>query len=170
MFSVCLIDKGAEIGAHILSGNVFEPRALDELIPNWREHKDIPIQTKAKDDKFLILSESSSIEVPGIFLPPQLHNDGNILIINYIDFLTHIYLIIIYTGNYIISLSQLARWLGKYAEELGVEIYPGFAADEVLYDKDKNGNDVVIGIATKDVGIGKNGEKKDTYASKWSHF
>lgn len=81
-----------------------------------------------------------------------------------------IYIIIIYTGNYIISLSQLTRWLGKYAEELGVEIYPGFAADEVLYNKDKNGNDVVIGIATKDVGIGKNGEKKDTYASKWLHF
>ena len=160
---MCLIDKGAEIGAHILSGNVFEPRALDELIPNWRELEDIPIQTKAKDDKFLILSESSSLEVPGIFLPPQLHNDGKFTILTIIFIMTKLF---VCAGNYIISLSQLSRWLGKHAEELGVEIYPGFAADEVLYEKDKKGNDVVIGIATKDVGIGKNGEKKDSYASK----
>ena len=97
-----------------------------------------PLETKAGDDKFLYLtSPTASGSVPNMLLPPQLHNDG----------------------NYIISLSQLARWLGDRAEELGVEIYPGFAADEVLYGEDG----AVKGVATKDVGIGKNGEQKDTF-------
>ena len=113
--SVCVIEKGSEVGAHILSGNVFEPKALDELLPDWR-NMDPPFSTKATKDEFLILSEKSSLSVPHIFLPPQLNNNG----------------------NYIISLSQLTRWLATKAEELGVEIYPGFAADEVLYDN--NGN------------------------------
>lgn len=136
--SVCVVEKGAEVGAHILSGNVFEPRALDELFPDgaWKE-LGAPLETKAGDDHFLILSENNSLAVPNFLLPKQLHNDG----------------------NYIISLSQLTRWLAKQAEEMGVEIYPGFSADEVLYDD--NGN--VRGIATKDVGIAKDGSMKDTF-------
>jgi hypothetical protein len=111
--SVCVIDKGAEIGAHILSGNVFETRALDELIPNWKE-LGAPIATEAKEDHFLVLTEEKSYEIPHALLPPQLNN----------------------SGNYIISLSQLVRWLGQQAEELGVEIYAGFSASEVLYGED----------------------------------
>lgn len=135
--SVCVVEKGAEVGAHILSGNVFEPRALDELLPNWKE-EGAPLETKVSSDSFLVLSsETGSIELPNILLPSQLHNDG----------------------NYVISLSQLCRWMAEKAEELGVEIYPGFAADEVLYATDGS----VRGIATKDVGIAKDGSKKDTY-------
>lgn len=134
--SVCVIEKGAEVGAHILSGNVFEPRALDELFPDWK-NLDAPIATPAGVDKFLILSEKNHVEVPHLFLPPQLNNEG----------------------NYIISLSQLVRWLGAKAEELGVEVYAGFAADEVLYHNDGS----VRGVATKDAGIGKDGIKKDSF-------
>lgn len=111
--SVCVIEKGSEVGAHILSGNVFETRALDELFPNWRE-LDAPLDTEATEDHFFILSKDHSFEIPHALLPPQLDN----------------------TGNYIISLSKLVRWLGERAEELGVEIYPGFAASEVLYNDD----------------------------------
>lgn len=111
--SVCVVEKGAEVGAHVLSGNVFEPRALDELFPTWRE-MDTPIKTKPTSDHFFWLTEQGSIEVPQPLIPPQLHNHD----------------------NFIISLSQLTRWLGQRAEELGVEIYPGFAADEVLYKSD----------------------------------
>ena len=118
--SVCVIEKGAEVGAHILSGNVFEPRALDELFPDWR-NMDTPIQTKATEDKFMWLSEKGSVELPNALLPSQLHNDG----------------------NYIISLSQLTRWLAQRAEELGVEIYPGFAAADVLYKQ----NGAVSGVS-----------------------
>jgi len=111
--SVCVIEKGSEVGAHILSGNVFETRALDELFPNWRE-LDAPLDTEATEDHFFILSKDHSFEILHALLPPQLDN----------------------TGNYIISLSKLVRWLGERAEELGVEIYPGFAASEVLYNDD----------------------------------
>lgn len=107
--SVCVVEKGAEVGAHVLSGNVFETRALDELLPNWKGSA--PIHTTVSADKFYVLSNTSSVELPSIFLPKQLHNDG----------------------NYIISLSQLTRWLASQAEELGIEIYPGFSAAEVLY-------------------------------------
>lgn len=118
-------------------GNVFEPKALNELIPDWRE-KDAPLATQAGTDKFFWLGENNtSYSIPHMFLPPELHNEG----------------------NYIISLSQLVRWLGAQAEELGVEIYPGFAADEVLYNSDGS----VKGIATKDVGIAKDGSNKDTF-------
>lgn len=151
--SVCVVEKGAELGAHILSGNVFEPHALDELIPNWKE-LDAPLKTQPTKDQFLFLTEKSSLQIPHFLLPPQLHNEG----------------------NYIISLSQLVRWLGARAEELGVEIFPGFAADEVLYKP----NGAVSGvrqllpsflslslscfqIATKDVGIAKDGSQKDSY-------
>lgn len=110
--SVCVIDKGAEVGAHILSGNVFETRALDELFPDWKA-LGAPLETKATEDHFLVLSEEKSFEIPHSLLPGQLNN----------------------SGNYIISLSKLVRWLGEKAEELGVEIYAGFSASEVLYNE-----------------------------------
>lgn len=137
--SVCVVDKGSEIGAHILSGNVFEPRALDELIPNWKE-LGAPLETKTKEDRFLVLTgEQGSISIPALLQPPQLHNEG----------------------NYIISLSQLVRWMAQQAEELGVEIYPGFSAADVLYDETTG---AVKGVATRDVGIAKDGRTlKDTY-------
>lgn len=136
--NVCVVDKGAEVGAHILSGNVFEPRALNELFPDWQSMDNgPPMDTEAKDDEFLVLTETGSVSIPHILHPPQLNNKG----------------------NYIISLSQLCRWLAEQAEELGVEIYPGFAADEILYGDDGQ----VIGVATKEAGISKSGEKKDTW-------
>eukprot|EP00606_Chrysophyceae_sp_TOSAG23-5_P001439 GSChrysophyteH2.ASY1.ANO1.974.1 assembled CDS len=139
--SVCVIDKGAEVGAHILSGNVFEPRALNELFPNWEKMDNPPpMDTKADDDEFLVLtSNKSSVAIPHILHPPQLDNDG----------------------NYIISLSMMCKWLAEQAEMLGVEIYPGFSADEVLYVYDPSG--AVLGVATKDVGIAKSGVHKDSF-------
>jgi len=131
--SVCVIEKGAEIGAHILSGAVLEPRTLNELIPDWKE-KGAPLNTPAKEDHFLFLTATSSIRLP---TPPTMHNEG----------------------NYIISLGNFCRWLGTQAEELGVEIYPGFAAAEVLYDE----NGAVKGVATGDMGIGKDGQHTANY-------
>ena len=126
--SVCVLEKGSEVGAHILSGAVFETRALDELIPGWRD-RDAPLTCPAKDDSFLFLTESKAYRLP---TPPQMHNHG----------------------NYIISLGNLCRWLATQAEELGVEIYPGFAAAEVLTHQDGS----VKGVATGDMGIGKDGQ------------
>jgi len=132
-------EKGSEVGSHILSGNVFEPRALEELFPDFANMENPPpIDTPVNDDVFLALTETASVSIPNVLLPPQLHNEG----------------------NYIISLNQLTRWLGEQAEELGVEVYPGFAASEVLYGEDK----AVKGIATRDVGIDKEGVPKDTFA------
>ena len=132
--SVCVLEKGAEVGAHILSGNVFEPRALDELLPDWKE-REAPLETPAREDHFLFLrNETSSVKAP--FIPSTLHNHG----------------------NYIISLGKLVRWLGEQAEELGVEIYPGFPASEVLYSEADGG---VMGVATRDMGIAKDGTPKD---------
>ncbi len=131
--SVCVLEKGSEIGAHILSGAVLETRALDELIPDWKA-KDAPLHTPATKDTFLYLTETESIQLP---TPPQMHN----------------------AGNYIISLGNFTRWLGTQAEELGVEIYPGFAAAEVLYHDDGT----VKGVATGDMGIGRDGEKTDAW-------
>ncbi len=131
--SVCLIEKGSEIGAHLLSGAVFEPRALDELIPDWKA-KGAPLEVPVVMDSFVYLTQRHAFRFP--LTPPQMHNHG----------------------NYIISLGELARWLAKQAEELGVEIYPGFAAAEVLYE-----NGRVIGVATGDMGIGKNGEHTARY-------
>ncbi|MFC3624858.1 electron transfer flavoprotein-ubiquinone oxidoreductase [Vogesella amnigena] len=128
--SVCLLEKGSEIGAHILSGAVLEPRTLNELIPDWKE-KGAPLNTPAKKDRFLLLTETESIQLP---TPPQMHNEG----------------------NYIISLGNFCRWLGQQAEEYGVEIYPGFAAAEVLYHADGS----VKGVATGNVGTGKDGEEE----------
>ena len=137
--SVCVLEKGSEVGSHILSGNVFEPKALEELFPGYADMESPPpLETEVKDDVFLALTETASVAVPNILLPPQLHNDG----------------------NYIISLNQLTRWLGAQAEELGVEVYPGFAASEVLYSE----AGAVRGIATRDVGIAKDGKPKDNFA------
>ena len=131
---VCVVEKGSEVGAHILSGAVFEPRALNELIPDWRE-RGAPLNTPAGDDRFLYLTRNRALRLP---TPPQMRNHG----------------------NYIISLGNLCRWLATQAEELGVEIYPGFAAAEVLYDDDGR----VRGVATGDMGIGRNGEPTERYA------
>ncbi len=131
--SVCVLEKGSEVGAHILSGAVLEPRTLSELIPDWRE-KGAPLNTPAKEDRFLFLTAGNAIRLP---TPPQMHNHG----------------------NYIVSLGNFCRWLGQQAEELGVEIYPGFAAAEVLYTDDGR----VRGIATGDMGLDKNGEPTDLY-------
>src|SRR6266702_8259863 len=130
---VCVIEKGSEVGAHILSGAVFEPRALNELFPDWRE-RGAPLNTPASDDRFLYLTANRALRLP---TPPQMHNHG----------------------NYIISLGNLCRWLAVQAEELGVEIYPGFAAAEVLYDEDGR----VRGVATGDMGIGRDGEPTERY-------
>jgi len=127
--SVCLLEKGSEIGAHILSGAVIETGALGELIPDWKE-KGAPLNTPALSDRFLYLTETESIQLP---TPPQMHNHG----------------------NYIVSLGNFCRWLGEQAEALGVEIYPGFAAAEVLYHADGS----VKGVATGAMGTGKNGDQ-----------
>ena len=131
--SVCLIEKGSEIGAHILSGAVLEPRALDELLPDWKA-LGAPLNTPAGEDRFLFLTERKAFRLP---TPPQMNNHG----------------------NYIISLGNLCRWLGQQAEGLGVEIYPGFAAAEVLYHEDGS----VRGVATGDLGIGRDGQRTERY-------
>ena len=131
--SVCLIEKGSEVGAHILSGAVLEPRSLNELLPNWQE-LGAPLDTPVEQDKFMFLTEKGSFGLP---TPPQMHNKG----------------------NYIISLGNFCRWLGGQAEALGVEVYPGFPAASVLYHEDGS----VRGVATGDMGIGKDGEKTDSY-------
>ncbi len=131
--TVCVLEKGSEVGAHILSGAVIDPISLNELIPDWKE-KDAPIDTPVTDDRFLYLGQSGSIRFPSFIMPPLMSNHG----------------------NYIVSLGNVVRWLGKQAEELGVEIYPGFAAAEVLYD-DKG---AVRGVATGDMGIGRDGKAK----------
>lgn len=130
---VCVVEKGSEIGAHILSGAVIETRALDELIPDWRE-RDAPLNTPATDDSFLFLTERRAIRLP---TPPQMNNHG----------------------NYVVSLGNVCRWLAGQAESLGVEIYPGFAAAEVLYDQSGR----VIGVATGDMGIGRDGKPTEHY-------
>jgi electron-transferring-flavoprotein dehydrogenase len=134
--SVCVLEKGSEVGAHILSGAVLEPRALDELIPDWRD-KGAPLNTPVGEERMLMLSEKGSRKLPLWLLPPQSKNHG----------------------NYIVSLGNVCRWLGEQAEALGAEIYPGFAAAEVLYNDDG----AVMGVATGDMGIGKDGEQKDSY-------
>jgi electron-transferring-flavoprotein dehydrogenase len=134
--SVCVIEKGSEVGAHILSGAVIDPIALNELIPDWKE-KGAPLNAPVIDDQFLFLTETGSFKIPNFLMPPLMSNHG----------------------NYAISLGNLCRWLGQQAEALGVEIFPGFAAAEVLYDADQK----VLGVATGDMGIGRDGEKTDNY-------
>jgi len=135
--SVVVVEKGSEIGAHILSGNVFEPTGLNELIPDWKE-KGAPVKTECSGDRVHYLtSATGAAPVPSLFLPRPMHNHG----------------------NYIIALGALCQWLAEQAEGLGVNVFPGFAASEVLYDTDGR----VTGVATSDMGIGKDGEKKGSY-------
>ncbi len=133
--SVCVVEKGSEVGAHILSGAVFEPRALNELFPDWKE-LGAPLNTAVKrDDIYMLKNAESAVKVPNFFVPKTMHNEG----------------------NYIISLGNLCRWLAQQAENLGVEIYPGFAAQEVLFDE----NNVVRGIITGDLGVDREGHPKE---------
>ncbi|MEI7874002.1 MAG: electron transfer flavoprotein-ubiquinone oxidoreductase [Alphaproteobacteria bacterium] len=134
--SVCLLEKGSEIGAHILSGAVVDPVGLNELIPDWKE-KGAPLETQVSDDQFLFLTKGGSYRFPNFLMPRLMNNHG----------------------NYIVSLGDVCRWLGQQAEALGVEIYPGFAAAEVLYNDDGS----VKGVATGDMGIAKDGTHKDSY-------
>ena len=134
--NVCLIEKGAEVGAHILSGAVMDPRALNELIPDWKD-QGAPLDTPVSEDRFIIFSETGGFRVPNALLPGC--------------FLNH--------GNYIVSLGNLCRWLAQQAEALGVEIYPGFAGAEVLYNEEGS----VRGVATGDMGVGRDGQPTDAY-------
>jgi len=134
--SVCIVEKGSEVGAHILSGAVIDPLALNELIPDWKE-KGAPLNTPVSEDRFLILGESRQLRIPNFLLPPLMSNHG----------------------NYIVSLGNVCRWLAQQAEALGVEIYPGFAAAEVLYNDDGS----VKGVATGDMGVARDGHHKDGY-------
>ena len=136
--SVCVLEKGSEIGAHILSGAVMDPRALNELIPDWKD-KGAPLNVAVSEDRFLLLSETGARQTPNWMLPACFRNHG----------------------NYVISLGAVARWLGEQAESLGVEIFPGFAAAEILYEADGS----VKGVATGDMGVNRNGEKTDAFQS-----
>jgi electron-transferring-flavoprotein dehydrogenase len=135
--TVCVVEKGSEVGAHILSGAVFEPRALDELFPDWKD-QGAPLPTPVTQDRFFFYtSDSGAIKLPNFFIPKPTHNHG----------------------NYIVSMGNVCRWMAEQAEALGVEVYPGFAAAEVLFHEDGR----VKGIATGDMGIGADGERKDSY-------
>ena len=134
---VCVVEKGSEIGAHILSGNVFEPTGLNELFPNWQE-MGAPVKTAVKrDDVYYLTGAEKGIRTPNLFVPRPMHNKG----------------------NYIISLGRLCQWLGEQAEGLGVNVFPGFAASEVLYDDEGR----VTGVATSDMGIAKDGQQKASF-------
>jgi electron-transferring-flavoprotein dehydrogenase len=135
--SVCLIEKGSEVGAHILSGAVFEPRALDELFPDWKE-KGAPLKTAVtRDDVYFFLGPNSAIKMPNLFVPRTMHNEH----------------------NYIISLGNLCRWLGQQAEALGVEVYPGFAAQDAIIDE----QGIVRGVVLSDAGVARDGKQKDGF-------
>ena len=134
--SVCILEKGSEVGAHILSGAVIDPIALNELFPNWKE-LGAPLNTEVNDDRFLFLGAAGSMKIPNFMLPPFMSNHG----------------------NYIVSLGNVCRWLAEQAEMLGVEIYPGFAASEIVYHEDGS----VKGVATGDMGVARDGSQKDSY-------
>ncbi len=134
--SVVVLEKGSEVGAHILSGAVIDPTGLDRLIPDWRD-KGTPLTTKVSRDRFLYLGPAGHIRLPNFAMPPLMNNHG----------------------NYIGSLGAVTKWLGEHAAELGVEVYPGFAASEVLYDEDG----AVAGVATGDMGVGRDGQPKDSF-------
>src|SRR5579863_3732680 len=134
--SVVVVEKGSEVGAHILSGAVVDPIGLDALIPDWRGEETFT-RTAVTDDRFYMLGPSGALRVPNLLMPRLLSNHG----------------------NFIVSLGDVCRWLAQKAEALGVEIYPGFAAAELLYE-----NDAVAGIATGDMGVGKDGHHKPGYA------
>ncbi|MDO7650871.1 MAG: NAD(P)/FAD-dependent oxidoreductase, partial [Gammaproteobacteria bacterium] len=128
---ICLLEKGSEIGAHILSGNVFQPTALNELIPDWKD-KGCPLTVPVKKDKLMFLFEKFGLSIPSFVMPPMNNH-----------------------GNYVASLANLCRWLATQAEELGIEIFPGFPASEILYENDK-----VVGVRTGDMGVSLEGEQK----------
>ena len=134
--NVVVVEKGSEVGAHILSGAVIDPVGLDRLLPEWRS-EDTPIKTAVADDRFYYLTQSGALRLPNFLMPPLMNNHG----------------------NYIVSLGNVCRWLATKAEALGVEIYPGFAASEVLFDD----NGAVAGVATGDMGVGKDGEPKSGF-------
>jgi electron-transferring-flavoprotein dehydrogenase len=134
--SVCVLEKGSEIGAHILSGAVVDPIGLNELIPDWKE-RGAPLNTEVSEDLFYFLSEGGELRIPNFIMPPLMNNHG----------------------AYLVSLGNVCRWLAEQAEALGVEIYPGFAGSEVLYSDDG----AVRGVATGDMGIGKDGEKTNMF-------
>jgi electron-transferring-flavoprotein dehydrogenase len=134
--SVCILEKGSEVGAHILSGAVIDPRALDELIPDWKQ-RGAPITTPVTEDRFLILTEQKAYRIPNWSLPPLMDNHG----------------------CYIVSLGNVCRWLSQQAEALGVEIYPGFPAAEILYSD----QGAVRGVATGDMGVAKDGTHKPDF-------
>jgi electron-transferring-flavoprotein dehydrogenase len=134
--SVCLLEKGSEVGAHILSGAVIDPRALDELIPDWKD-QGAPLHTEVKEDRFYIVGPRGALRLPNFLMPPLMNNHG----------------------NYAASLGNFCRWLGQQAEALGVEIYPGFAASEVLYREDGSVRGVVAGV----MGIARDGSHKPDY-------
>jgi electron-transferring-flavoprotein dehydrogenase len=135
--SVCVLEKGSEIGAHILSGAVIDPRALNELIPDWKE-KGAPLETPVTDDRFCFFTKVGAINIPHFLFPPLMSN----------------------RGNYIVSLSNLCKWLGQQAESLGVEIYPGFPAHDVILE-----DGVMKGVITGDLGVAKDGHHKDSFTS-----
>ena len=135
-YSVCVVEKGSEVGAHILSGAILEPKALDELIDDWREINDCPVKVGVTKESLMFLTEKSSYNIPSIFTPPVMHNKG----------------------NFVISLGSFCKWLSNQAENLGVEIYPGFAASELIIEDDK-----LNGIITGDLGIDKNGEQSSNF-------
>jgi electron-transferring-flavoprotein dehydrogenase len=134
--SVVVVEKGSEVGAHILSGAVIDPAGLDALLPDWR-NEETPVKTAVSADRFYWLTENSALRLPNFMMPPLMNNHG----------------------NFIVSLGSVCRWLATKAEALGVEIYPGFAAAEVLFD----GKGAVAGVATGDMGVGKNGQPKDSF-------
>ena len=134
--TVVVMEKGSEVGAHILSGAVVDPVGIDKLLPGWREESDTPFKTKVTDDRFYYLTQTGALRVPNFLMPPLMSNHG----------------------NYVVSLGNVCRWLAKKAEALGVEIYPGFAAAEVLFDDNK-----VVGVATGDMGINKEGEQRPDF-------
>ncbi|MGL3111626.1 electron transfer flavoprotein-ubiquinone oxidoreductase [Bradyrhizobium sp. BR 1432] len=135
--NVVVVEKGSEVGAHILSGAVIDPAGLDKLIPDWRDDSDCPLKTQVKDDRFYWMTGAGAIKLPNFMMPPLMDNHH----------------------CYIGSLGNVCRWLARKAEALGVEIYPGFAAAEVLYDEEGK----VKGIATGDMGIGRDGKPKDSF-------
>jgi electron-transferring-flavoprotein dehydrogenase len=134
--NICIVEKGSEVGAHILSGAILEATALNELFPDWQE-RGAPVKTAVTgDDVYFLTSETGASKVPGLFVPAPMHNKG----------------------NYIISLGELCRWLGEQAEAMGVNIFPGFAAAELIYEDGR-----VAGVVTGDMGVAENGEQKPTY-------
>src|SRR5579859_1626529 len=134
--SVCVLEKGSEVGAHILSGAVIDPIGINELIPDWKE-KGAPIDTPVTDDRFYFFSETGSFRVPNLIFPPLMRNHG----------------------NYIVSLGNVCRWLATQAEGLGVEIYPGFPAADIIFGEQGE----VKGVTTGDLGVARDGHHKDSY-------